>query len=182
MSTATVREFRDDPNGVSRLMAAPGDEAPAAEAVAPAPVSATMGAQDYSPTPDVDVYAVRVPAVAAASDSTVNIGDIKRDGTVTKVAYIPDSAITGANTETRTISVLNKGQAGTGTTSVASLALTSGVNAAVSDEKALTLNGTAANKEVVEGDVLAFKSLHSGSTGLADPGGLIVVEVQPEFD
>jgi hypothetical protein len=126
-------------------------------------------------------YAVRVPSVAAASDSTVNIGDVKRDGTVTKVAYIPDSAITGANTETRTISVLNKGQAGTGTTSVASLALTSGVNAAVSDEKALPSRHRR-QQEVAEGDVLAFKSLHSGSTGLADPGGLIVVEVQPEFD
>jgi hypothetical protein len=49
-----------------------------------------------------------------------------RDGGVVH----PDAAITGANTNTRTISLVNKGQDGTGTTVVATLALTSGVNRA----------------------------------------------------
>jgi hypothetical protein len=67
-----------------------------------------------------------------------------------------------------------QGPGGAGTTSVASLALTSGVNAPAADEKALTLSGTPANLVVASGDVLEFDSTHVG-TGIADPGGLVQV-------
>lgn len=127
--------------------------------------------------PLTETLEAEVPARAAAADGTQVIGEAPFDGTVTAVTYIPEATITGANTDTRTVSLVNKGQAGSGSTSVASLALTAGVNAPVDDEKALTLSGTAANLEVVEGDVLAFSSTHAGSTGLADPGGHVQVEI-----
>lgn len=95
-------------------------------------------------------------------------------GTVQSVTYIPAATITGADTNTRTISLVNRGQAGAGSTSVASLALVSGVNATAFDEKALTLSGTAANLVVAEGDVLEFRSVFAAS-GLADPGGTVVI-------
>jgi hypothetical protein len=116
-------------------------------------------------------------AVSAGSDASLSIGPAPVAGTVTSVTYTPSgSGITGANTNSRTLKVVNKGQSGSGSTVVADLALTSGINATAFDEKALTLSGTAANLVVAEGDVLAFVSEHVG-TGLADPGGEVQVKV-----
>lgn len=116
-------------------------------------------------------------AVAANADKTENIGAAPFDGTITGVTFAPNSVLTGANTDSRTISVINKGQAGSGSTTVASKAFTSGVNAPASDETDITLSGTAANLVVVQGDMLAFVSTHVGSTGLADPGGLVSISL-----
>jgi hypothetical protein len=116
-------------------------------------------------------------AVAAGSDLTTIIGEAPFAGTVTAVTYAPNSTLTGANTDSRTLAVVNKGTDGNGTTSVASKAFTSGVNANDYDETAITLSGTAANLVVAEGDVLAFTSTHVGSTGLADPGGRVAVTI-----
>lgn len=121
--------------------------------------------------------AEETPAVAASADASTVIGEATEAGTVTSVTYTPVAAITGANTETRTVSLINKGASGSGTTSVATLALVSGVSAAAFDEKTITLSGTAANLVVAAGDILAWTSVHSGSTGLADPGGLVQVEI-----
>lgn len=115
--------------------------------------------------------------VGAAADGTSVIGEAPVDGTVTRVAFIASSALTGANTESRTLTVKNKGQDGSGTTTVASKAFTSGVNAAASDATTVTLSGTPANLVVAQGDVLQLESTHVGSTGLADPGGEVVVEI-----
>lgn len=181
MAVATAREFRNDPTGTSRLMAAIGDEAPDGGAVAPAPPTATPGVQNYSPTPDVDVMAASVPPISTVGNSgTHALGEVARDGTVTGASLIPDSAITGAATNNRRVRVINKGQDGTGTTIVAELAFASGVNAAVSDETALPVSGTPANLEVAAGDVLAYESTAIG-TGIADPGGLVQVQVNPDF-
>jgi hypothetical protein len=182
MADATVREFRADPTGTKRLMAAIGDTAPDVNAVAPAPTAPTMGAQNYSPTPDVDVVSASVPPIATAgNDATHTLGEVSREGTVTSATLIPDTAITGAATNHRRVRIINKGQAGTGTTIVAELIFINGVNAAVTDEKALTLSGTPANLDVVAGDVLAYESTHIG-TGITDPGGVVQVEINPEFD
>lgn len=94
------------------------------------------------------------------------------DGVVTSVTYTAVAAVTGAaSPASRTISLINKGQSGAGTTVVASLALLSGVNLAAFDEKALTLSATAADRVVTAGDILAFQSAPVGGTGLVDPGG-----------
>jgi len=180
MSTATQREFRPDPSGTERLMAAVGDEAPAAEAIAPGPPSATMAAQNYSPTPNIDTVEATVPPIATiTADGTHALGEVKRAGTVAGATYIPDAAITGVATNNRRLRVINKGQDGTGTTIVAELGFGSGTNAAVSDEKTLALSATAGNLKVAAGDVLAYESTHIG-TGIADPGGFCQVEIQPK--
>lgn len=119
-----------------------------------------------------------VPAVAAASDDTTIVGRSPIAGTVTAVTFTPEANITGANTETRTVALINKGTDGNGTASVASLALVSGVSANDFDEKTITLSGTPANLVLAEGDVLAWTSTHSGSTGLADPGGIVVITIE----
>lgn len=125
--------------------------------------------------PYVRVIEADVPAVSTAgNDDDTVIAQAPFACTVTAVQYVPEAAITGADTNSRTVSLVNKGAAGSGTTSVASLALTSGVNAAANDEKAITLSATAANLVLAAGDTLQWRSIHIG-TGITDPGGLVRV-------
>ena len=125
------------------------------------------------------VTTIRVPvaAVIAASDLTSPLGIAPFAGTITGVRYIPTSVLTGADTNSRTANVYNRGQAGAGTTVVASKAFTAGVNAPANDGTDITLSGTGANLVVAQGDALDWESLHVGGTGLADPGGLVEVDI-----
>jgi hypothetical protein len=101
-----------------------------------------------------------------------------QSGVVTGVRYAALAAVTGAaSPASRTISVVNKGQAGIGTTVVASLALLSGVNLVAFDEKDITLSVVADATTVVEGDILAVLTTPVGGTGLVDPGGTITIDI-----
>jgi hypothetical protein len=113
-----------------------------------------------------------VPAVSTAgNDDDTVIGQAPFAGTVAKVEYVPEAAITGAATNNRTLSLINKGQAGSSNTVVASLNFGNGTNAAANNEVALTLSATASDLVVAEGDTLVWRSLHIG-TGITDPGGV----------
>lgn len=118
-----------------------------------------------------------VASAGAGADVERNLGVCPFAGTVSAVSYVPDTILSGANTDSRTLVLVNKGAAGSGTTVVATKAFTSGVNAAADLATSITLSATAANLVVAAGDVLAWQSNHVGSTGLADPGGLAHVEV-----
>lgn len=97
-------------------------------------------------------------------------------GKVAGVTYTAIAAVTGAaSPASRTLSLINKGQAGAGTTVVASLALVSGVNLVAFDEKDVTLSATAADLVVTAGDILEYRSAAVGGTGLVDPGGTVSV-------
>ena len=126
--------------------------------------------------PFVHTISENVPDVATATDDTKILAEAPFAGTVTGVTYTPDAAITGANTNTRRVALLNKGDDGSGTTIVAELQFNSGVDAVAGDEEAITLSATAANLDVAAGDVLAWESEAVG-TGLADPGGLVQVTI-----
>lgn len=123
------------------------------------------------------IIEANVAAVAAASDLSTVIGESPIAGIVSGVSFTPLANVTGANTETRTLTLINKGSDGNGTTVLATLALTSGVNLSDFDEKDLTLSAVDGALDVAAGDVLAWTSVHSGSTGLADPGGRVKVEI-----
>ncbi|KUN99492.1 hypothetical protein [Streptomyces resistomycificus] len=128
--------------------------------------------------PYVQVIERNVPAVstANASDDTV-LGQAPFDCTVTGVEYVAEAAITGAATNHRTFSVVNKGQAGSGSTTVASLAFDSGsVTAAANNERTITLSGTAASLVLAAGDTLLWRSVAVG-TGITDPGGVVRVTI-----
>lgn len=120
---------------------------------------------------------VTAPAVAAASDGDLTLGEAPFAGTVTSASYTPEANITGNTTETRTLTIVNKGADGNGTTVVATLAYTTGVNATDFNEQAFTLSAVEGATTVADEDILAFVSTHGGSTGLADPGGLVAVEI-----
>jgi len=117
---------------------------------------------------------IEIPAAGAAVDNSLPMVDVPFPATITAVKYTPSAAITGAVTNSRTLSVVNKGSGGAGTATPASLALVVGVNPAADIDQALTLSGTAANLTVAAGDVLVFNSTHVG-TGIADPGGILTV-------
>lgn len=128
-------------------------------------------------TPLVRSYDHTAAAAAAGADNERNLIIAPFAGTVTAVQYVPDTILTGANTDSRTIVLVNKGAAGSGTTIVATRAFVSGQNIAADTVGAITLSATPANLVVAAGDVLAWQSTHVGSTGLADPGGLAHIEI-----
>jgi hypothetical protein len=120
------------------------------------------------------------PQATAGSDLNTNVYVAPRDATVSGVTYTTVTAITGANTNTRSVSLVNKGQAGAGTTVIATLQFNSGVNTVAADEKAITLSSTASDLLLVAGDVLQWQSTHIG-TGIADPGGLVVISTAAKY-
>lgn len=120
------------------------------------------------------------PVATAGNDLSTELLVVPSDGTVTSVTYIPVSTITGAATNNRTVSLVNKGQSGGGSTVVATLTFDVGINATGSDEKAITLSATPANLNVSAGDVLLWQSTHVG-TGIADPGGLVNLTISAKY-
>lgn len=120
------------------------------------------------------------PVSTAGNDLTTVVQVVPRDGTVSAVTFTPVSAVTGANTNTRVVSLVNKGSAGSGTTVIATLQFDSGVNASAAVPKTITLSATAANLNVTAGDVLVWTSVHVG-TGIADPGGLVSVSTSAKY-
>ena len=122
------------------------------------------------------VHHMIAAAVAQAADAGIAVIRAPFAGTVAAVTYVPSTTITGANTNTRKLELINKGQSGAGTTVMASIQFDSGVNATAFDEKGLTLSGTADNLKFAAGDVLAWVSTHLAS-GIADPGGLVIAEL-----
>lgn len=120
------------------------------------------------------------PQATAGSDLNTQVVVAPRAATVSAVSYVPLTTITGANTNTRSVSLVNLGQTGSGSTVIATLQFNSGVNATAGAAKAVTLSGTAANLNVASGDVLQWQSTHVG-TGIADPGGLVVVTTAAQY-
>src|SRR5688572_24992635 len=117
------------------------------------------------------------PGLAITTTDSFTVGEVNADGRVTSVTYTPEAASTGDNTNKRTYTLVNKGQAGAGTTVIATLDLVTGNNLVAFDEKAATLSVVANAVNVVQGDILAWTSTHAG-TGLVDPGGTVKVTIE----
>lgn len=110
----------------------------------------------------------RVASLAVGVDAVEAVAQAAWAGTITAATYTPDATITGANTNSRTLTIVNETQ----TLTAGTLALVSGTNITAETAGAITLSGTAANVTFNAGDVIAFVSTHVG-TGIADPGGLV---------
>ena len=110
---------------------------------------------------------------AAAQDQVIDRSPIS--GQVTSVRLIPEAALVANATNFRTFRVINKGQAGTGNTVVATLATdTPGTDdLAAFDEKAIPIT----NPAVAEGDVLAADETVAG-TGVAHSGYRLIVHIE----
>ena len=124
--------------------------------------------------PDLTLTA-DVPSMfeADGADQRVLVGRVRYPGSVNSVEFIPSWTQAGADTNSRTLTLYNRRTDGSGTTAIATLALTSGTDLARAVSETITI--TAANATVVVGDILEWESLHVG-TGLPDPGGQVIVQ------
>jgi hypothetical protein len=128
--------------------------------------------------PLVQTIQATVPAATIAATQDQVIGEAPFDGTVTAVKLVPEAALTGNATNYRTFRVVNKGQAGAGTTVVASLATdaTPAKDLVAFDEKTIPLSVVAGATTVAAGDVLAVDETVAAS-GIAHSGYRIIVEI-----
>lgn len=123
-------------------------------------------------------FPARVLGTAAATatrDDPILV--VPMAGTVTGITIVPQATLTGAATDNKTLSLINKGLTG-GDTRVAAtktFALTTDVATAF-DETSLTVSGTAANVAVVAGDVLALSQIKVGN-GLTVPDVLVKISI-----
>jgi hypothetical protein len=99
--------------------------------------------------------------------STGEAGDVTFSG----ATYTPNEAITGTNTNYRTVEIVAEPEDAAAVV-LASLAFTAGVNAEAGVPVTLTLGGSL---NVAAGVPIVAKSVHTG-TGAVEPGGLIVVD------
>lgn len=130
----------------------------------------------YGDIPGAIPHQGSVPAHAAATATEVVATPIRVPyrGTVTAVGFIPLAAATGDNTNTTNLNVINKGQAGAGTTEIANFDPVTGANLVAYDEKLFTI--AAAGVEVQEGDVLVLQH-EKVASGLAIAAGTWVVYI-----
>lgn len=129
--------------------------------------------------PHKTVVEATVPAQAtAATLQDQVIGEAPYAGTVSEVTIVPEAALTANGTNFRTFRVVNKGQAGAGSTVVATFATDTPTtdDLAAFDEKAIPLSGTPANLVVAEGDILVADETVAG-TGVAHSGYRIKVTI-----
>lgn len=117
---------------------------------------------------------LQVPFIAhAAATATEDIAELVMPHAAKIVgAYIvPAAAVTGANTNYTSLILYDRGTDGTGTTALATLALTSGNDLVA---KAKNIMSEALTTTVVAGQVLGLSAAKSG-TGLDVPAGTLVV-------
>ncbi len=104
-------------------------------------------------------------AAAAPLAATVNNGRfyVNRKIRVKQIKTTAEAQVAGADTNSVTLALRNLGTDGSGTTDLATLALTNGVDMAADTPKALTLSATAANLVVNPGSVLTFRQVKVGN-------------------
>jgi hypothetical protein len=119
-----------------------------------------------------------IPAAGAAVTQDTIIGEAPFDGTVTAASILPEAAVTGATATARTFTLVNKGQAGAGAVTIATLVLITSNNMVAFDEKDMVLTATAADLLVAKGDVIALVETVAGA-GTAHTGGVCKVTITP---
>jgi len=115
---------------------------------------------------------IGIAGVAAGSSAELPIWNAPFRCKIIRVGIVPAAAITGANTNYMTLSVVNKGADGTGTAAIASKDYTLGVDAA---QFAYNSLGPVSNNLLRKDDTLTFKKAETG-TGMAMPDLVVVVE------
>jgi len=115
---------------------------------------------------------VGIAAVPAGSSTELPIWNAPFRCKVIRVGVVPATAVTGADTNYMTLSVVNKGSDGTGTAAIASKDYTAGKNIAQFDYDSL---GPVSNNLLRKNDTLTFKKAETG-TGMGMPDLVVVVE------
>lgn len=97
--------------------------------------------------------------------------------TVTGVWFVAGAALDGTATNFATLSVVNKGLAGAGTTAVASLAIDTPTTDALADgvAKIIPVTATLADREIDAGEILVMKKAVDGTGAVIAVGGVFIV-------
>jgi len=97
------------------------------------------------------------------------------DCKVLQVQIVPQATITGADTNSANLNLINKGSAGAGTTELGNIDFVNGTNATAFDAKDIVADTAIADATALsQGDVLAIEREKVG-TGLAIPELIVVV-------
>jgi len=134
---------------------------------------------EASKAPRTEVLEATIAAQGTANAAQDQvIGEAPFAGTVTSVKIVPEAALTAHGTNYRTFRVINKGQAGSGSTVVASLATDTVTtdDLAAFDEKNVPLSVVTGATTVAQGDVLAVDETVAAS-GVAHSGYRVLVEI-----
>lgn len=121
------------------------------------------------------VVTANVPVIAMGSGDEVPVFVAPVKGQIIQIGFIPEDAITGADTDYYTLSFQNKGAAGAGTDVIATKAYTNGVDVTALDWEPLTIAG---NQNLEAGDTVTMLKTETGN-GLASVAMLAVVVFEP---
>ncbi len=116
-------------------------------------------------------YGVHVPGLAsiATTSTTDSYVQVPKSGRVVSIKFSSLGALAAHDSNYITWSVTNLGQGGAGSTALLATSdlnttkATGGVAITATASKSLVLHGTAANLDVVEGDVLRIRATATGT-------------------
>jgi hypothetical protein len=117
-----------------------------------------------------------VPGVAAGTAVEWPQFVMPWNATIASLTWVPGAAVTANGTNFATISVRNRGAAGSGTVVPATRSYAA-TNSSAQVAETLTLSATATDLQPAAGDVLTISVAHSGS-GLLIPAGLVQVALR----
>lgn len=131
-----------------------------------------MAAQEYQAT-------AFVPSILAATATEEDpIFQAPRDVLITGLSIVPQAAVTGDSTNSKTLDVVDKAADGSGSTAITtSLVLATGTNLTALKPQTVTL-ASATGFKLAQGRVLSFKTAKVGS-GVLMPGLHIVIFFEP---
>jgi hypothetical protein len=115
---------------------------------------------------------VATAAVSGGADANTPVFVAPFPATVTSVQYVTPSAITGADTNSRTVSLINKGAAGSGSTAVATFQFNERRERGCGRREGVTLSGTPANVVLASGDVTVIWNSTARGDRYHGPGWL----------
>ena len=117
-----------------------------------------------------------VPGVAAGTAVEWPQFVMPWNATITGLTWVPGAAVTANGSNFATISVRNRGAAGSGSVVPASRSYAA-TNSTAQVAEVLTLSSTATDLQPSTNDVLTISVAHSG-TGLTIPAGLVQVSLR----
>ena len=125
----------------------------------------------------VQISTIPAEGTAGTADS-FTVMRVQRAIKITAAYWIPNAAVTGAATNNFALGVVNKGAAGSGTTTVTTVkTYGNGTNSAANVGETYTLSSTATDLQAAAGDIIALARTVNG-TGLASPSGSLVLHYQ----
>lgn len=125
-----------------------------------------------------DVYQVALPFAGIAAGSALEVSAFVAPAnmSVTSVKWLPAAAITANASNYFTLSLRNRGAAGSGTVLPASRSYAA-TNSVAWVNETCTLSATASDLLIAAGDTLTVQKVETG-TGLTCPAGLVVVALR----